>query len=174
MHSQLNHSCEPNVSVRHLPGRTGVRPATRITVVANREIKKGEELVISYLDASGDPNNTPSVRRRRMTLWRDYMFGPCDCNRCQEEFKAMPDAERKALEDELKSGDWKRDAEAEAAVEQRKLEMQEYQERAAEQQQAQGQEQQQAVDTQETAPASQNGQRALPGLADEVKEALGY
>lgn len=86
----------------------------------------------------------------------------------------MPDDERKALEAELKSGDWKRDAEAEAAVEQRKLEMQEYQKRAEAAQEEQGHETQQPVIAPPQEVPSKNGQRALPGLADEVKEALGY
>ncbi|KZS95674.1 SET domain-containing protein [Sistotremastrum niveocremeum HHB9708] len=44
LHSHLNHSCQPNASIRHLQQRTTL---ARITVLARRPIKKGEELTIS-------------------------------------------------------------------------------------------------------------------------------
>ncbi|KAH9957510.1 hypothetical protein BC827DRAFT_1270204 [Russula dissimulans] len=44
LHSHLNHSCDPNISVRHLDQRTAL---SRITAVAKRDIAVGEELVIA-------------------------------------------------------------------------------------------------------------------------------
>ncbi|PKI85396.1 hypothetical protein MVES_000236 [Malassezia vespertilionis] len=47
VHSQLNHDCDPNVGIRHMPSRGGVRYATRVTAIAKRDIPAGEELVIN-------------------------------------------------------------------------------------------------------------------------------
>jgi hypothetical protein len=75
LHSHLNHSCDPNISVRHLDQRTAL---SRITVIAKREIAVGEELVITYVDPS------LAVRERRSQLGA-WGFGQCDCGRCTEE-----------------------------------------------------------------------------------------
>jgi len=75
LHSHLNHSCAPNVSVRHLEGPN--QPG-RITVLAKLPIRAGEELLVSYIDPS-EPVNT----RRR--LLREWNFGECRCPRCVEE-----------------------------------------------------------------------------------------
>jgi len=86
VHSHLNHDCTPNVSIRHMPGRGGVRPATRITARTLRAIRPGEELLISYVDPS------LPAERRRLLLWRDYCFGPCVCARCVAELPEAPHA----------------------------------------------------------------------------------
>ena len=75
LHSHLNHSCNPNISVRHLDQRTAL---SRITVIAKRDIAVGEELVITYVDPS------LAVRERRSQLGA-WGFGQCDCERCVEE-----------------------------------------------------------------------------------------
>ena len=79
MHSYLNHDCEPNLSIKHVPGRGGIRAATRISAQAVRPIAPGDELLISYVDPK-----RPASRRREL-LWRDYCFGPCACARCTAE-----------------------------------------------------------------------------------------
>ena len=75
LHSHLNHSCDPNISVRHVDQRTAL---SRITVIAKRDIAVGEELVITYVDPS------LGVRERRSQLGA-WGFGQCDCGRCIEE-----------------------------------------------------------------------------------------
>ncbi|KAI0252303.1 hypothetical protein BJV78DRAFT_1204339 [Lactifluus subvellereus] len=75
LHSHLNHSCRPNVAVRHLDQRTAL---SRITIVAKRDIAAGEELLVTYVDPA------LGVRGRRSQLGA-WGFGECDCDRCVEE-----------------------------------------------------------------------------------------
>lgn len=112
VHSHLNHACEPNVGVTHPPHpRAGIRQATKVAVVARRTIAPGEELFITYQDPS------LSLARRRLLLWREYMFGPCACARCERELAGLSDDERRAME----SGEaWKVDKEEEGEVEKRR------------------------------------------------------
>lgn len=93
LHSHVNHSCDANVSVRHItPNNT-----QRITVIARRVIDPDTELLASYVDPSGDV----WTRRRELKEWG---FGICNCGRCTEEEKtAAPERQEKAkLEDELR------------------------------------------------------------------------
>jgi len=83
LHSHLNHSCIPNISVRHLDQRTAL---SRITIIAKRDIAVGEELVITYVDPS------LGVRSRRSQLGA-WGFGQCDCERCVEEDKEEKEGE---------------------------------------------------------------------------------
>ena len=83
----MNHSCSPNVSVRHLDQRTAL---SRITVIAKRNIAVGEELVVTYVD----PSLGVRERRSQLVAWG---FGQCDCERCIEQGK-----EEKSCEDEGK------------------------------------------------------------------------
>lgn len=110
VHSHLNHSCLPNVTIRHPPSRHGVRQATKITAMAKKDIKKGDELVITYQDPSLE------ISRRRMLLWREYMFGPCECQRCLDELKGMDEEQKK----EMESGSWKVDVNEEEEIRKRK------------------------------------------------------
>lgn len=112
VHSHLNHACEPNVGVTHPPHpRAGIRQATKVVVVARRTIAPGEELFITYQDPS------LSLARRRLLLWREYMFGPCACARCESELVGLSDDERRAME----GGEaWKVDKEEEGEVEKRR------------------------------------------------------
>ncbi|KAG6911095.1 hypothetical protein DXG01_004610 [Tephrocybe rancida] len=79
LHSHLNHSCTPNVSVRHNDRRTAL---SRITVIAKRSIVAGEELFITYVNPEMD------VRRRRQEL-QAWGFGECTCVRCLQDAKHM-------------------------------------------------------------------------------------
>ncbi|KDQ55937.1 hypothetical protein JAAARDRAFT_36713 [Jaapia argillacea MUCL 33604] len=99
LHSHMNHSCSPNVSVRHLDQRTAL---SRITLIAKAEIDVGQELLVSYVDP------TVSVTERRGLL-PQWGFGNCQCERCVEEEKALPDDKKGAgamddLASELKAG----------------------------------------------------------------------
>lgn len=71
----MNHSCSPNISVRHPDQRTAL---SRITVIAKRSIAAGEELVVTYVD----PSLGVRERRSQLVAWG---FGQCDCERCVEE-----------------------------------------------------------------------------------------
>lgn len=99
LHSHVNHSCDPNVSVRHLDQRTAL---SKITMIALRDIQPGEELFITYTN----PRLPLETRRQHLLEWG---FGTCNCPRCQMEerdpnrevsAKAIPDD----LEAELKAG----------------------------------------------------------------------
>lgn len=104
LHSHLNHSCIPNVSVRHLDTSKAI---SRITLLAKSDISIGEELVITYVD----PDMGVNERRRELRSWG---FGACMCKRCVEEEETLKMKEVKGeeggaavdpdLEDELRAG----------------------------------------------------------------------
>ncbi|KAF8154243.1 hypothetical protein B0H34DRAFT_784189 [Crassisporium funariophilum] len=79
LHSHLNHSCTPNTSIRHLDTRTAL---SRITVICKQPVKKGEELLVTYV------NPELGWRQRRKEL-RAWGFGGCTCKRCVEEGKGL-------------------------------------------------------------------------------------
>ncbi|KAF9028359.1 SET domain-containing protein [Hymenopellis radicata] len=92
LHSHLNHSCEPNISVRHLHQREAL---ARISVIALRDISPGEELTITYVN----PELTYGERKRALGEWGFV----CRCSRCvQDERKGVTDVSD--LEAELKEG----------------------------------------------------------------------
>ncbi|TKY85960.1 hypothetical protein EX895_004785 [Sporisorium graminicola] len=82
LHSFLNHSCNPNVQIRHVPAR-GILASMKIAALALRPIAPHDELVISYID----PNTR--LGRRQLLLYRDYCFGPCTCDKCKAELDAI-------------------------------------------------------------------------------------
>ncbi|KAG8985918.1 SET domain-containing protein 5 [Tulasnella sp. 427] len=95
LHSHLNHSCSPNVSVQH--PLLDTQPA-KISVVAKRPIAAGEELTVTYVN----PRNNLKKRRRELKEWG---FGECRCERCLEEEKtkeAKEGDDEDDLEDELR------------------------------------------------------------------------
>jgi len=95
LHSHLNHSCAPNISVRHLDKGTAL---ARLTLVAKRNIAAGEELVVTYVDPAA------GVRKRRAEL-KAWGFGVCRCVRCVEEGgDGDGDVGEGDLESELKAG----------------------------------------------------------------------
>ncbi|KAH9476890.1 putative protein lysine methyltransferase SET5 [Psilocybe cubensis] len=99
VHAHLNHSCDPNVSVRHLDQRTAL---SRITILAKRPIKTGEELFITYV-------NPKLGYKARQDELRGWGFGSCTCSRCVEEARMVRQApatndELDDLADELKAG----------------------------------------------------------------------
>jgi len=86
LHSHLNHSCDPNISVRHLDQRTSL---SRISVLTKRAIKPGEELLITYVN----PKLGYKARREELRAWG---FGRCRCERCvEEERMALVNSRRK-------------------------------------------------------------------------------
>lgn len=89
LHSHINHSCRPNVAARHPPNRKSRRQATKLHLIANHPISAGDELFISYQDPS------TSLQRRNLLLWREHIFGPCECPRCVEEMDQLSDDEER-------------------------------------------------------------------------------
>ncbi|KAF9074395.1 hypothetical protein BDP27DRAFT_187636 [Rhodocollybia butyracea] len=81
LHSHLNHSCDPNISIRHLEQRSAL---SRITAIATKDIEPGEELFITYV------NPMLPVHSRQEEL-RGWGFGKCSCSRCLEEEKHIKD-----------------------------------------------------------------------------------
>ncbi|THH13315.1 hypothetical protein EW146_g6893 [Bondarzewia mesenterica] len=77
LHSHLNHSCDPNISARHLDQRTAL---SRLTLLARRDINAGEELCVAYVD----PSLGVKQRREQLGAWG---FGVCQCERCIREEK---------------------------------------------------------------------------------------
>ncbi|KAF5336557.1 hypothetical protein D9611_006501 [Ephemerocybe angulata] len=103
LHSHLNHSCNPNISVRHMDKRTAL---SRISVIAKRPIAPGEELTITYV-------NPELPYRSRQEELQGWGFGSCRCDRCVQEEKAFKlgevlnggaDNEMDDLAKELKAG----------------------------------------------------------------------
>ena len=99
--SLTNHSCDPNISVRHLEQRTAL---ARISVIARRDIKVGEELTVTYVN----PQMGLYERRQGLLEWG---FGQCKCARCAQEeqdpTRQTKDAvinDDRDLERELKAG----------------------------------------------------------------------
>lgn len=151
VHSHLNHSCDPNVMVTHPPSRAGVRQATKVMMVAKRDIKTGEELFITYQD----PNQ--SLARRRLLLWRDYMFGPCACKRCMAEVNELDKQEREKMEE----GSWKVDEQEKEEVQRRK-------------DHAEMVDQQNQKRNMNLKSEGAIGKRDLTGLEEELRSSLGF
>ncbi|ESZ89925.1 hypothetical protein SBOR_9687 [Sclerotinia borealis F-4128] len=72
LYSMFNHSCDPNVDWRHDDENSTV------TLFAERDIKKGEEMFISYIGKG----KGLVERQRKLMPW----FGTkCACHKCEEE-----------------------------------------------------------------------------------------
>ncbi|KAL4260379.1 Histone-lysine N-methyltransferase SET5 [Pleurotus pulmonarius] len=94
LHSHLNHSCSPNVSVRHLEQKTML---SRITVIAKQDIQPGEELTVTYVNPAG------SVTSRQIEL-ESWAFGKCKCARCTQELKELAEKRKADGEAEAAAG----------------------------------------------------------------------
>jgi len=76
--SYLAHSCDPNV--RPSFDETGT---SELSLVALRDLKKGDELMMSYVDVTQRPDESTidARRRRRQELARGWKFA-CECSKC--------------------------------------------------------------------------------------------
>jgi tetratricopeptide (TPR) repeat protein len=97
IHNSMNHNCSPNTT-----GMSNKRDHT-ISVVAIKDIKKGDELSLSYIDETQD------VIVRNKLLMDQYLF-ECNCERCQkdemEKLKIRDDASKETDKVEItKEGD---------------------------------------------------------------------
>ncbi|KAF7321946.1 Set-like protein [Mycena kentingensis (nom. inval.)] len=94
LHAHLNHTCTPNVSVRHLDQRKAL---SRITLKALADIPPGKELLITYVD----PSLAYGARRADLEQWGFV----CACERCVTEGRDWrPPEGLSGLADELKAG----------------------------------------------------------------------
>ena len=61
-----------------------------MSIIASRDLKRGDELTIAFVDVNQHPNETvlDCRRRRRVELARGWGFA-CGCERCTEETKSM-------------------------------------------------------------------------------------
>ena len=83
--SRFNHSCRPNCS-SHWDDEQGVR-----WFIANREIRKGEEICITY----GDIREARSERRK----WLKTTFGfDCGCEACSYSDEQTSESDRRRIE----------------------------------------------------------------------------
>ena len=80
----LNHSCDYNATVRIEKGWLHNRTTTKIEVVPLRQIKYGEEILVSYIDA-----NQPFSNRQKEL--RDRYFFTCQCPKCLQGSAAPTD-----------------------------------------------------------------------------------
>lgn len=71
----LNHSCEYNAVVRIGKGWFNSKSTTMIEVIPLRQIKSGEEVLVSYID----PNLPYSNRQQEL---QDRYFFTCQCPKC--------------------------------------------------------------------------------------------
>jgi hypothetical protein len=71
----LNHSCDYNAVIRISKGVYYQRLHAKIEVIPLRQIEKGEEVLISYID-----DNLP-YRNRQKELYERYFF-TCQCRKC--------------------------------------------------------------------------------------------
>jgi len=74
--SCLNHSCKPNAALMLNEEHTGT--GSSIKIKATRNIKKGEEILISYID-----ENLQRIERQKL-LKGSYQFD-CNCQKCNNE-----------------------------------------------------------------------------------------
>ncbi|KAH7099037.1 hypothetical protein BKA62DRAFT_711182 [Auriculariales sp. MPI-PUGE-AT-0066] len=81
LHSHLNHSCDPNVSAKHVEQRTAL---SRLSVISHRDLEAGEELTISYVD----PSHPVHARRLNLRAWG---IPHCDCKQCTDQEKELKD-----------------------------------------------------------------------------------
>jgi len=78
--SYLSHSCAPNARPSFSSG------TSELQLIATKDLKKGDELSIAYVDVSQRPGESvvECRQRRRKELARGWKF-PCQCSRCLKE-----------------------------------------------------------------------------------------
>jgi len=79
------HSCAPSARPSFSSG------TSELHLIANRALKKGDEITVSYVDVTQQPDETltDARRRRRMELARGWRFA-CSCTRCTSEAAENP------------------------------------------------------------------------------------
>ncbi|KAJ1568987.1 hypothetical protein HK096_004620, partial [Nowakowskiella sp. JEL0078] len=83
----FNHSCLPNTG--HIPRRlNSLNSVPEMVFYALRDIKLGEELLISYVELAHHTDVLVSVTKRRADL-KEMFFFDCDCTRCYQEMMGL-------------------------------------------------------------------------------------
>jgi len=82
--SYLTHSCQPSARPSFSSG------TSEIYIIANQDLKKGDELTIAFVDVAKHPDESIAEcrRRRRYELARGWRFA-CTCERCKNEAEGM-------------------------------------------------------------------------------------
>lgn len=91
--NKINHSCSPSARPSFASG------TSELQLIANQDLKKGDEITIAYVDVTCHVNETVTEarRRRRAELVRGWRI-PCMCARCEKEAPTMTsDGESKSL-----------------------------------------------------------------------------
>ncbi|KAJ7044815.1 hypothetical protein C8F04DRAFT_1069626 [Mycena alexandri] len=78
--SYLSHSCAPNARPSFSSG------TSELNLIATKDLKKGDEVTIAYVDVTQHPGESAldCRLRRRKELARGWKF-PCACSRCVDE-----------------------------------------------------------------------------------------
>ncbi|KAJ7167641.1 hypothetical protein C8R46DRAFT_1093678 [Mycena filopes] len=78
--SYLSHSCAPNARPSFSSG------TSELNLIASKDLKKGDEVTIAYVDVGQRPGESAADcrLRRRKELARGWKF-PCACSRCVDE-----------------------------------------------------------------------------------------
>lgn len=98
--SQIVHSCSPSARPSFSSG------TSELSLIATKQLKKGDEITMSYVDVSQHPNESPEQarRRRRQELARGWRF-KCECERCLSEATDGADSDVGIEKDESKVED---------------------------------------------------------------------
>lgn len=98
--SYLSHSCVPSARPSFGSG------TAELHLIANRDLKKGDELSVAFVNVVQHADESPVEcrRRRRVELARGWRFA-CQCSRCDEESKAMTVEEKNAQAGETEQKD---------------------------------------------------------------------
>ena len=84
-HSRINHSCAPNAVLRNSATdsrsvqRDSDRPSSKIYIFAEKDIRQGDEITLSY----GFVDRTISTDERKNRILQDYGFD-CQCKLCKQ------------------------------------------------------------------------------------------
>lgn len=79
LYSFINHSCEPNAEA-YPPKTARAIGSFSLVIIAERHIKAGEEIHISYI-----PDEVNLNRSQRNLALRNWLSGDCKCSRCRRE-----------------------------------------------------------------------------------------
>jgi len=101
--SYANHSCIPSATLT-FPHNT-----TELHLIATRDLKRGDEVTVAYVDVSQHDNEKEQEtvlearRRRRLELIRGWRFA-CACVKCEEEGKGLSQEQKEEERKEVPEG----------------------------------------------------------------------
>ena len=75
--ARMNHSCDPNAEIR-----SQEYVDCNIDIVAKKDVGRGEEICISYVNLGPNPSNSIVARNRRQRELRSRYLFHCQCSRC--------------------------------------------------------------------------------------------